>query len=81
VIYSAVNAILSQDFCLIYRFVAVHKNQNWKQVFVAKRAKILCVIFGQIFSVFTATMLYNTLLDPKVCLSRLFYTYFSALGR
>lgn len=65
-LYSALNVLLSQVYCLIYRFSAIHESKRFQQFFVSGKAKFLCFIVGQVLSIGIGFLGYHVFVKPEV---------------
>jgi hypothetical protein len=65
-IYITLNVLLSQLYCLIYRYSAVHDDKSFQQFFLSVKAKVVCIVFGQLFSISLAILGYHVFVKPEV---------------
>jgi hypothetical protein len=58
--------LLSQNWCLLYRFSAIRENRHLHGALTRSRAKFVLVTFGQLVSVTISVFIYNIFVQPEV---------------
>lgn len=74
--------LLSQDFCLLYRFAAIREDRHLHEALTRGRAKTVLVVFGQFTSFAASVFVYQMFVQPEVvfCCSSLFISKFQKLS-
>lgn len=66
IFYCATNVILSQNFCLFFRYSAIREDKKLHRIYTTTRSKFTCFLFGQLISLALSVFAYKTIVRPEV---------------
>jgi hypothetical protein len=67
-LYGGANVLVSQIYCLMYRYSVIKHNQSFHRVLMTTRSKVLLCLIGQLFSITIGFLGYKSLIPPEVVL-------------